>query len=256
MPRPLAGRARRGPILASTIAIALLSAACGSSAPASTAPSVAPTAAPTQKAATPPPAPSTAASPVASTGPRASLPTTGRIAVADKGYALTLLDGWTRIDLGEDLMQQLIQAGGASISETMSETLASQIGQLAASGLSIFALREATGDAQAGTTLNVISVPMPMSGVTMDVFEPIVVGQLKAALGKDVDIKTSRVQAPAGEFLKLNYQLNGALGSYATTQYFFVGPNQQIVITCGTPGTSATVAKECETMAKSLEITS
>jgi hypothetical protein len=256
MPRSLPDRARRGPILASTIAIALLAAACGSSTTASTAPSVGPAASATSKAATPAASPSSAPSAAASNGPRASLATTGRIAVTDKGYALTLLDGWTRIDLGEDLMKQLIQAGGASISETMSATLSSQISQLAASGLSIFALREATGDAQAGTTLNVISVPMPMSGVTMDLFEPIVVGQLKTALGKDVDIATSRVQAPAGEFLKLTYQLDGALGSYATTQYFFVGANQQIVITCGTPGTSATVARECETMAKSLEITS
>ena len=88
------------PRLGGALTITLLSitlAACGGSTPSGAA-----TAAPaSQPPASVAPEASPTDSPTASAaGPGASLATTGRIEVADKGFAVTLPSGWTRINLG------------------------------------------------------------------------------------------------------------------------------------------------------------
>lgn len=245
--------ARRGStVFAALTAGAMVVAGCGSSSPStSAAPTSSPTAAPTSapsvaaSAATP----STAASnPVA----QASLPLNGRIAVAEKGSALTLPATWTRIDLGPNGVSELLGAVGSQLPAGLQQTLASQVGQLAATGVSLFAFRTPDGSAVPGTTLNVLVVPSV--GIPLDTYESLVVGQLQSQLGTDVKITTSRVTGPAGEFLKLSYALKMGTASVRTLQYLFLAPTKQIVITCGTPGDSAAIEPECESIVKTLEI--
>ncbi len=219
----------------------LVVAGCGSPSPSTTtAPSIAPAS----------PAPSAAgpSTPVAG----ASLPTTGRIAVVDKGYAITLPAGWTRIDLGPDALKEALDAGASALPQDMQAMLGGQMGQLALSGVSVFALRRPEGEIAAGTTLNVLS--LPSLGVPLATFESLMISQLKAVGGADTQVASSRVRGPAGEFLRLAYDLKAADRTVATVQYVFTGPTNQYVISCGTPGPVTAVQGECEAIATSLEI--
>ena len=93
----------RRSLLAVLAILALVIAACGSSAPGETAlapatadaPTDAPTVEPTDE-------------PTESTEPSeggSDLPTTGRIEFPDKGYAITLPDNWFRVDLSDEGVQ-------------------------------------------------------------------------------------------------------------------------------------------------------
>ena len=229
---------------------------CGSPAPS---PASTGTPAPSVAASTPsvpPPSASPTApggeSPAASTTTGGDLPTTGRIEVADKGYAITLPAAWTRIDLGADGLTDLMNAGASGLPQDMQDLLSSQVGQMAASGVSVFALRQPDASVPGGTTLNILS--LPSLGVPLDTFESLIVTQLKGVLGQDTEISTARVSGPAGEFLRLTYDLKAGAVSVGTVQYMFAGPTQQYVISCGTPGPVSAVQAECEAIAKSLEI--
>src|SRR5687768_11414921 len=103
--------------------------------PASVAPEASPTGSPTASAA----------------GPGASLATTGRIEVADKGFAVTLPNGWTRINLGEGDLKAMLEASG-NLDSAFAEQYAAQIQAMAASGLAVFALGP---NPSGGTSLNV-----------------------------------------------------------------------------------------------------
>lgn len=250
----IALRAQR--IAAGGALIAVVAAGCGSTSPATSTP--AGTASPTTTAPsiTPTSPPPSAAATTASTGPAASLPLTGRIEVPDKGFALTLPTQWTRIDLGPNGLSEILKASASSLPENMANLLNSQIGTMAASGVSIFAFRSPDASMPAGTTLNVLS--LPSLGLTIDTYESLVVGQLKSVLGQDVEVATARVKGPAGEFLRLTYDLKvtGSPTSIGTVQYLFISPTHQYVISCGTPGPTSAVQAECESIATTLEILS
>jgi hypothetical protein len=227
-------------------------AGCGSPNPSAAAPPTGAASAGPASAAAAPTGASASPAAVGSASAGASLPTTGRIAVTDKGYAITLPAAWTRIDLGPNGMADIMKAGASALPEALQQTLASQVGQMAAAGVSIFALRQAGDSIPPGTTLNVISVPSP--GLSIDLAESAIVGQLKSTLGSGTEIATARVSGPAGQFLRLSYGLKAGGASVATVQYLFFAPSKQIVITCATPGAIAAIQAECETIATSLEI--
>jgi len=166
-------------------AIVTTTAACGGSTAttallasqaATAAPSVAPTAAPT-----------TAASPTAG----ASLATTGRIEFADKGFAVTLPDGWTRIDLKAQDLDALLKAAGES-NPALAQAQSAQIKSLLASGLVLFALGPKVGS---GTNLNILVVPS--LGLSMDLLEQANVAQVKSLASGTVT--SDRVTLPAGD---------------------------------------------------------
>ncbi len=156
-----------------------------SAAPASVAPSVAPA------------SPSAAASPSASAG--GGLATTGRIAVPEHGFAITLPTGWTRIDLQSGDLEQIMAAAGAQNPE-MAELYSAQIQAMLASGLVIFAFGP---DMTSGTNLNVLS--LPSMGMNLDVLEQANLAQLKTLA--EGDVTTERMTLPAGEALHLRYSI-------------------------------------------------
>ncbi len=205
-----------GAISISVLAIAL--AGCGGATPTAT----------TAAQVTPAPASVApdASSPAASAGgaPGASLATTGRIEVADKGFALTLPAGWTRINLAEGDIEAMLEAAG-NIDPAFAEQYAAQIKAMAATGLSVFALGP---DPTKGTTLNVLA--LPGMGMSLDLLEQVNTAQIEALAGTGV--KAERVTLPAGEALHYRYELatQGAPAGTSVDQYLVLaGPNQLVV---------------------------
>jgi hypothetical protein len=190
--------------------LALTLAACGGATPSATA------------QITPPPA---SVAPPASAGvPGASLATTGRIEVADKGFALTLPDGWTRINIGEGDIKAMLEAAG-NVDPAFAEQYAAQIQAMAASGLSLFALGP---DPTKGTTLNVLA--LPSMGMSLDLLEQVNTAQIEALAGTGV--KAERVTLPAGEALHYRYELatQGAPAGTSVDQYLVLAGKNQLVI--------------------------
>jgi hypothetical protein len=208
-----------GAISISVLAVAL--AACGGATPSATVtadPATQVTPAPASVA----PAPS---SPAASAGaPGASLATTGRIEVADKGFALTLPDGWTRINLAEGDLEAMLEAAG-NMDPAFAEQYAAQIKAMAATGLSVFALGP---DPMSGTTLNVLA--LPSMGMSLDLLEQINTAQIEALAGSGVTAE--RVTLPAGEALHYRYELatQGAPAGTSVDQYLVLAGENQLVI--------------------------
>ena len=213
--------------------------ACGSSSPSPT-------------PATPSPSPGPSASASLAPSPGASLPTTGRIALPDKGYAITLPSTWTRVDLDPEAFKAAMSAGASALPAGMQDMISGQIGQMALGGVSLFAFRTPSSDLAAGTTLNVLS--LPALGVPLETYESLIAGQLKRVVGQDTEITTGRVSGPRGEFLRLSYQLPAAGASIGTVQYVLLSPTKQFVISCGTPGPASAIQPECESIATTLEV--
>lgn len=205
--------------LAGALSISLLSivlAACGGSAPsASGAPTTAATSAPPSVG--PEPSPSAGAA-----TPAASLATTGRIVVADKGFAVTLPDGWTRVDVTPEALEAAMEA--SELDPALAAQYEAQIKSLLGTGLSIFAFGP---DPSAGTQVTVLA--LPGMGLSLDLLDQINRSQLESLA--EGDIVSERITLPAGDAIHYRYRL-GAEGTGGATldQYFvLVGANQLVV---------------------------
>lgn len=146
----------------------------------------------------------TAASPSASASASAaaSLATTGRIEVPEHGFALTLPDGWTRIDLQSGDLEAIMAAAGAENPE-LAKLYSAQIQAMLASGLVIFAFGP---DMTTGTNLNVLS--LPSMGMSLDLLEQANLAQLESLAAGEVELE--RVTLPVGEALHLHYSIASA----------------------------------------------
>lgn len=189
------------------------------------------------------PSPSTTIAPSASAG--ASIATSGRIAIPDHGFAVTLPDGWTRIDLQSDDIEALIQAAGAQNPE-LANVYSQQIRALVAQGLVLFAFGP---DATTGTNLNILSAPS--MGLTLDFLEQANLAQLKSLA--EGNVTSERVTLPAGEALRLRYTIAAASGMPSPTieQYVLVNGDKQLVISV----TNAS-ATDASAIARSIELLS
>ena len=196
-------------------------AACGGSTP-SAAGSAAPTTAATPVPASVDPGTSPEASPAATSG--ASMATTGRIEVVDKGFALTLPPGWTRVDLSEGDLEAIMQAAG-EVDPALAEQYAGQVQAMMAAGLAIFAFGP---DPASGTNLNVLA--LPGAGLSLDLLEQVNTAQIQAIAGDDVTVE--RVTLPAGEAAHYRYELQsaGLPGGASVDQYLVIAGSNQLVV--------------------------
>jgi hypothetical protein len=229
-------------------AVALVAAACGATPAASTpaAPSTSPaTTASSAPSVAPSASASAGASAAASASAGASVATTGRIVIPDHDFAVTLPNGWTRIDLAAQDIDALIEAAGAQ-NPQLAQSYTQQIRAMAAQGLVLFAFGP---DMTSGTNLNVLSTPN--MGLSLDFLEQANLAQVKALANGAVT--SERVQLPAGEALHLRYALSTATGAPSPTieQYMLINGDKQLVVSL-----TNTSEAEASAIAQSIELLS
>jgi hypothetical protein len=230
------------------LAVALVAAGCGSAAQSS-----APSPSTTRPPATP--APSTPAAAATSTAGSSApeLPTTGRIEVTDRGYAVTLPENWFRIDLDDEGIEAIMNAGVGELPDAFGPSLKSQMQQMLANGVSILAYRFADADAPAGTNINVLT--LPAGGYSLEAITELNVAQLKQILGPDEEITATPLTLPAGEAVRLEYET--AFGSNtppsSLIQYLVLGNGDQLFLSCTVPQTTGNIDDECRAVAESIE---
>lgn len=234
---------RRGSVGLGATLLAFSVIACGG-----TTATTAPAASTAASQAAPPTAATPAPSePIATSAPSAtaaaSIATTGRIEFADKGFAVTLPTGWTRIDLQAGDLEALVAAAGAS-NPALAEAYTAQIKAMLASGLVLFAFGP---NPVAGTNVNILVVPS--FGVSMDLLEQASVAQLKGVA--DGAVKTERVTLPAGQALHLQYAIaaQGVPTPPTIDQYVVVTDSSQYIVSVTNAG-----AGEAEAIATSFEL--
>ena len=237
---------RRFPALLAALGLAaVVAAACGSSAgpspsTAATAPSM-PEATPSQPAPTEAPASAPASA--------IDLPTSGRIELPDRGFALTIPDNWFTVDLSEQGIQDALDAGLADLPEGFGD----QVRNAISGGISLLAYRIPDDAAAAGTNINVIV--LPTYGMSLDTIEAANIVQLQQLVGEGGKVNSERVTLPSGDATVLSYELKpaGASEAVAIEQYFIVGDDNQVVLTCTTPG-GGSIGDECRTVAETVEL--
>jgi hypothetical protein len=227
---------RLGGALSITL-LAVSLAACGGSTPSISV-------APATVVVTPAPASvAPAASPSAGTvaTPASSLATTGRIVVADKGFAITLPDGWTRVDITPEALEAAMAA--SDLDPALAAQYEAQIKSLLGTGLSIFAFGP---DPAAGSQVTVLA--LPGMGLSLDLLDQINQSQLESLA--EGDIVSERVKLPAGDAIHYRYSI-GVEGTGGATldQYFVLAGTNQLVVT-------ATNASEADAaaIANSIEV--
>ena len=229
-------------------AVALVAAACGAT-PAASTPAAPSTSSATTASSAPSVAPSSSASAsasaAASASAGASVATTGRIVIPDHDFAVTLPNGWTRIDLAAQDIDALIEAAGAQ-NPQLAQSYTQQIRAMAAQGLVLFAFGP---DMTSGTNLNVLSTPN--MGLSLDFLEQANLAQVKALANGAVT--SERVQLPAGEALHLRYALSTATGAPSPTieQYMLINGDKQLVVSL-----TNTSEAEASAIAQSIELLS
>jgi hypothetical protein len=232
------------------ILAAVLLAACGPSAGPS--PSASVSASASNAVSPTPDATEAPASPPASVA-AIDLPTSGRIELRDRGYALTLPDNWFTVDLSEEGIQDVLAEGLQGMPEGFGESLTEQVRTAISGGVSLLAYRNADGNAAAGTNVNVIL--LPAYGMSLDTIEALNVAQLEQIVGEGATVDSERVMLPAGEAAVLRYELapSSAGDGVAIEQYFFVGEDNQLVLTCTVPGNGSSIGEECGGIADTVE---
>ncbi|MGP1674930.1 MAG: hypothetical protein ACTS8Z_06940 [Candidatus Limnocylindrales bacterium] len=191
---------------------------------------------------TPAPTTSAAATSAATTGPAASIATTGRIELPEHGFAVTLPDGWNRIDLSAGDLAAIMEAAGGMNPE-LADMYSAQIQAMISSGLALFAF----GPGTSGANLNVLV--LPGGGLSLDLLEQMNMAQIESLA--DGAVASERVQLPVGEALHLRYrmQVTGGVEAPALDQYLVLGGSNQYMISV----TNATEA-EARGIAESMEI--
>jgi len=162
--------------------------------------------------------------------------------VADKGFALTLPDGWTRVDITPEALEAAMAA--SDLDPALAAQYETQIKSLLGTGLSIFAFGP---DPSAGTQVTVLA--LPGMGLSLDLLDQINKSQLESLA--EGDIVSERITLPAGDAIHYRYAL-GVEGTGGATldQYFILaGPNQLVVTaTNASPEDATAIANSVEVL--------
>jgi hypothetical protein len=237
---------RLGSLASALAALALVLAACGGSTATSSpteAPEPTPSPNPTE-ASTPEPTTSQAPASASTGGP---VGTTGRIVDEEAGYAVTLPDGWLRLDLSEGDIEQFFETGLDAMSPEAAQLLQGQVTAMLASGMRFFAIDQAGVTPEFAPNMNILVTPT--GGTSLDLLEQVIVGQLEATL-PDIagEIETERLTLPSGDSLRMSYALDvdptgGSAMQVAIHQFLIIDGAQGIFLTVSGPASDEFAAE-------------
>jgi hypothetical protein len=238
---------------------AMLMIAC-TAAPATTPePTATPVAAtPTAQPATPTPVPATPMpTPVVATAsPTATdddLAVTGRVVIGDHGYAVTLPDGWLRVDLDEEFMAAFAEALGSDEMADFVAIFGDQLEAMFTAGVSLVAFREEDLFGEFATNVNVLT--MPAGGMSMNALETLNVRQIGSLPGVNQEVNSERVALPVGEALRLTCAFAGdGDGGYRVEQYLFLADRTQYWLTVSAALDDDSLARDARAMAESFDL--
>jgi hypothetical protein len=197
-------------------------------------------------------APSTSA--VASPNSAGIEGTTGRIVDSAKGFAVTLPDGWTRLDVDAAAVENMLEAGSKNLTPEAREALKQQLATLASAGITFYAIAPTSAPGFT-TNLNIIAGPAEM---TLDEIETGSLAQVEEmGVARDA-IENERVTVPAGEALHLRYSLpakaaDGGQVEATIEQYTVVADGKQYILTF-TGVDDGSLGAAAQATAESLEI--
>lgn len=227
------------PALAGLTVLALALSACGGASG-----SVAPSAAPASAA-----APS---APAATSGTSAGGAATGRVELPDKGFAVTLPDGWESLPLDPTQLQQVIDTLPAD--SQLSQLLQSQAGSAALKALAMWAF-DVSPNSPAGVNRNMNVIAQPPSSFDLSQMESAVKAQLGTLQGVG-QIDSEIVTLPAGDALKLSYSLatpGSTATGVATTQYYVQLPKSTLIVSFTSEPGATDAAADFDSIMQSLE---
>jgi hypothetical protein len=234
--------------------VAVIAAACGggtsSASPAATTAAV--TASPSAAAVA-------TASPTASPTAAASQATTGRIVVAEHGFALTLPTGWTSIPVDAAGMQAFMDTLPAD--SELRKVLEGQAGATAAQAIKFWAFDTRADDIASGFARNLNVIVQPALAVDLSALEAAAKAQLESLDAIRKPVTSDIVTLPSGEALRLNYVLDVATADGKTTavggtQYYVQLPKSTLILSFSTDAASTEkAAVDFDAIVKSVEST-
>ena len=196
----------------------------------------------------------------ASSGPAGpGLPTTGHIVVAGRGFSVILPNGWTRVDVGPDTMSEIERIHGAALSSAEQTALGNVVKRyqtgavLDPQSTPLLAIRSSTGSDPAVGFMVIGAVPSSPT-VSADQAEAAIIDQLRKNLDPKIQINTSHVGGPAGQFLRIAYDaaIAGTTTNIALIAYEVMGPVTTITVSCTTFGAGSKIVGPCEATALSI----
>ncbi len=166
--------------------------------------------------------------------------TTGRIVDASNGYAITLPDGWLRIDLTDEDVETVVRSGLEAISPESAELVMEQVTAMTAAGIKLFAIDQDGATLEYVPNVNILSIPS--AGLSLNLLEHTIVAQLRNALPTlQGEIASERITLPAGDSLQMTYDLDmGDVApgrSVGVHQFLIVGETAGYFVTVSGPST-------------------
>lgn len=222
-----------------------------------TATPAAPTPTPVPPTATPQSPTVTAEPATPSASPGEALALEGRIENVEHGYAVTLPEGWLRIDADEEFMDALAEELSGEQYAEVNETFGDQLQALIEAGVTLFAFRQSELGGDFPTNANVIS--LPTMGMSLDALETLNVSQLSQLPGVTSEVETERVELRSGEALHLTYTMErptpaGEPLDVRIHQYLIQTDGEDHMLTVSGLEGDENLANEAREMAASFEV--
>ena len=247
---------RRLALTTATALLAIVAAACSSTA--SPAPSASPAPTPTSSPTpTSVPSPSAVATPSAAPTAAASQATTGRIVVAGQGFAVTLPDGWQSIPPDLTALKAYIDSLPAG--SQLRTVLEGQTSSTVPSIIKFWAFDVRPADAKKGFARNLNVIVQPATSLSLSAIEAEAKASLESLDAVRKPVKSSTTTLPSGDALRIDYvvDLAGAGGTtiaVAGTQYYIKLPAATLILSFSTDEASiAAASADFDAMAASIE---
>lgn len=150
-----------------------------------------------------------------------------RVEVSDRGFAISLPQGWETFDLTSDELSSLMDP---VTQDPNVAPFADQITQLLASGGALWAVNVDARSARAGFATNVNVIVQDSGGVPLDPLVAASVSFMEQTLSTTVEQR--KLTLPAGPAVEVTGELeNQAAGRYHISQFYLVHDDMVYIVT-------------------------